>query len=413
MPPKTAEQKARKKAMEAEKKARLEAEKATKAAGAAAPPPAPPASSSATPPAPPSTTPAAAAPSATPPSSASAYDNVSSSRLLCLPLDSLAYSLTFLPARELGAVMIASSFVTKTVLPVFQLKFVMSRCKRMLPDPADLAIDVDKNMARAQELLNRAVAAGFNVSADKIARVNKKIAKAQNAGAGAAKAPLLPTRPEDGVVSFPSFARFLDEALQNYCPLRTNKHADMLPEHAAGRFCSCSPEHSVVRAGGGDRGGGGSGVYVKRAAERARGRRARGRRARGRRARGRRARGRRALLLQKRTRSALLRRKRAAERASEASAKKVLFCGGSRLAQRAQRRCVLLRRKRAALLGGCRGETPRTPPTAGEVAHVLGRTCARPHLPPHPLYGRRAARPRRAASLGSPLVEKRPPCPLP
>jgi hypothetical protein len=36
-----------------------------------------------------------------------------------------------------------------------------------------------------------------------------------------------------------------------------------------------------------------------------------------------------------------------------------------------------LRRKRAASLGGCRGETPRTPPAAGEVppvAHVLGRT---------------------------------------
>jgi hypothetical protein len=40
------------------------------------------------------------------------------------------------------------------------------------------------------------------------------------------------------------------------------------------------------------------------------------------------------------------------------------FCSGNRLAQR---RSVLLRRKRAAPLGGCRGETPRTPPAAGEV----------------------------------------------
>jgi hypothetical protein len=46
-----------------------------------------------------------------------------------------------------------------------------------------------------------------------------------------------------------------------------------------------------------------------------------------------------------RRRSVLLRRKRAAERASEASAKKVSFCGGSR---RAERRSVFRRRKRAS-----------------------------------------------------------------
>jgi hypothetical protein len=33
--------------------------------------------------------------------------------------------------------------------------------------------------------------------------------------------------------------------------------------------------------------------------------------------------------------------------------------------------------KRAASLGGCRGETPRTPPTAGEVAHVM---CPAAHV---------------------------------
>jgi hypothetical protein len=48
-----------------------------------------------------------------------------------------------------------------------------------------------------------------------------------------------------------------------------------------------------------------------------------------------------------------------------ASATKMLsFCGG---------------RKRAVLLGGCRGETPRTPPAAGGVAHALGCTRARLH----------------------------------
>jgi hypothetical protein len=39
----------------------------------------------------------------------------------------------------------------------------------------------------------------------------------------------------------------------------------------------------------------------------------------------------------------------------------------------AQPRSVLLRRKRAVSLGGCRGETPRTPPAAGEVALAAPR----------------------------------------
>jgi hypothetical protein len=43
------------------------------------------------------------------------------------------------------------------------------------------------------------------------------------------------------------------------------------------------------------------------------------------------------------------------------------FCGRRSLAQRAQRRSVRVRRKRAASLGECRGGTPRT---AGEVARV-------------------------------------------
>jgi ankyrin repeat protein len=70
------------------------------------------------------------------------------------------------------------------------------------------------------------------------------------------------------------------------------------------------------------------------------------------------------------------------ERPSERSEHEevISFCGGNRLAQRAQRRRVLLRRKRAASLGGCRGETPRTPPAAGKIAHALNRTCAQSHM---------------------------------
>jgi hypothetical protein len=67
----------------------------------------------------------------------------------------------------------------------------------------------------------------------------------------------------------------------------------------------------------------------------------------------------------------------------EGAAERACICGRSRLAQR---RRVLLRRKRATSPGGCRGETPRTPTTAGEVAD--------PHIPPHPPYCRRGRRTR-------------------
>jgi G3E family GTPase len=49
-------------------------------------------------------------------------------------------------------------------------------------------------------------------------------------------------------------------------------------------------------------------------------------------------------------------------------------------ARRARRRARRKRlRQKRVYVGGCRGETPRTPPAAGEVARALGRTCARPH----------------------------------
>jgi hypothetical protein len=51
--------------------------------------------------------------------------------------------------------------------------------------------------------------------------------------------------------------------------------------------------------------------------------------------------------------------------ASEASTKKMPVCGLSGSQE------------------GCRGETPRTPPAAGEVAHVRGRTCASEVADPH------------------------------
>jgi hypothetical protein len=81
--------------------------------------------------------------------------------------------------------------------------------------------------------------------------------------------------------------------------------------------------------------------------------------------------------------AALLRQKRAGSRTKL----QLLFCGGS--GQNRGPSCSCSSAAEAGRISGCRGETPRTPPTAGEVAHelgmfsaahVLGRTCARPHM---------------------------------
>jgi hypothetical protein len=75
----------------------------------------------------------------------------------------------------------------------------------------------------------------------------------------------------------------------------------------------------------------------------------------------------------KKKKKGLLRRKRAESRGASKKKKK-----------------GLLRRKRGRI-SGCRGETPRTPPAAGEVAHAPSPPLrpARSHMPPHPPCGRR------------------------
>ena len=266
MPPKTAEQKARKKLQDQQKKE----EKAAAAEAAASEPLAsavPDLSSlsisatpDAPPPPPPSTTTAQSA-------SASSFANASSSPLLCLPLDSLAYLLTYLPAREVGACLIASSYITKAVLPSYCAKFVASRCKSMLPSRADTLVAVDLNMQHVASLLTKAVTCGPDLAGKAVVKLIKK----HNKSLTQAERDSQKNNPHDSLsslptspLSFPSFARFIDEALKGYSRLRTGgkEEEDMLPHHQSGRFVSCSPEHSVMRAGGGLKKGGGSGVIT-------------------------------------------------------------------------------------------------------------------------------------------------------
>ena len=60
---------------------------------------------------------------------------------------------------------------------------------------------------------------------------------------------------------YPSYARFVEEAALGYSAMQCSRHA-VFPTHLQGRFASCSPEHTLLRIGGGGNthsGAGGSG----------------------------------------------------------------------------------------------------------------------------------------------------------
>ena len=61
---------------------------------------------------------------------------------------------------------------------------------------------------------------------------------------------------------YPSYARFVEEATIGYSAMQCSRHG-LFPTHVQGRFASCSPEHTLLRLGGGGNttsGPGGSGT---------------------------------------------------------------------------------------------------------------------------------------------------------
>lgn len=67
---------------------------------------------------------------------------------------------------------------------------------------------------------------------------------------------------EDGECDeYPAYARFVEEATIGYSSMQCSRHG-VFPTHCQGRFVSCSPEHTLLRLGGGGNthsGAGGSG----------------------------------------------------------------------------------------------------------------------------------------------------------
>ena len=61
---------------------------------------------------------------------------------------------------------------------------------------------------------------------------------------------------------YPGYARFIEEATIGYSAMQCSRHG-LFPTHLQGRFASCSPEHTLLRLGGGGHttsGSGGSGT---------------------------------------------------------------------------------------------------------------------------------------------------------
>ena len=67
---------------------------------------------------------------------------------------------------------------------------------------------------------------------------------------------------EDGECDeYPAYTRFVEEATIGYSAMQCSRHG-VFPTHMQGRFVSCSPEHTLLRLGGGGNthsGAGGSG----------------------------------------------------------------------------------------------------------------------------------------------------------
>jgi len=158
--------------------------------------------------------------------------------IFSLSNDAQNHFLSFLPARDLGALTLTCRQWNKLlVMDDTRAFYVWSRlCHKSLPTALDkkLCQDIDE----ARKIVEQSYGGG-----------NTRRLKVKGE-AGKWKS------------EFVTYARFLQEAVKGYSELNFGgKKATMLPTFVNGRFVSTSPEHTLCRVGGGGNvGAGGSGV---------------------------------------------------------------------------------------------------------------------------------------------------------
>jgi len=174
-----------------------------------------------------------------------------------LPIDALSRVMRYLPAREWGALSLSCTGLNLT-LGGCRVSHISSRLMRREDEEGKhstcgsmclvggLQLCVDRK--DAQEILDRSFVGGGETN--RLVSKKMKLSRKKNPNGDA------------DADEYPGYARFVEEATLGYSAMQCSRDA-LFPTHVQGRFASCSPEHSLLRIGGGGNttsGPGGSGV---------------------------------------------------------------------------------------------------------------------------------------------------------
>lgn len=166
--------------------------------------------------------------------------------LVTLPEDPFHHLLSFLPARELGCLSMTCRDINLSMGEA-RTHHLFSRLNTKyydsdVPGKLQIPIKICENENRTKELLSNAL----DGCGDTGRLVTKRAKKEKGTCAD----------------EYIAFARFIEEAVLGRSVQKCHgQKPSLLPPVVNGRFASASPEHSLCRAGGGERSGaGGSGT---------------------------------------------------------------------------------------------------------------------------------------------------------
>lgn len=176
---------------------------------------------------------------------------------LNLPIDALAKVMRYLPAREWGAMTLSCTGINY-VLGGCRVAHISSRLMRREDEEGKQStcgsmclvggLQLCGGRKEAQEILERSLTGGGETNRLMSKKMKQNNKKNPN-GDGACD-------------EYPAYARFVEEATLGYSAMQCSRNA-VFPTHLQGRFASCSPEHTLLRLGGGGNttsGPGGSGA---------------------------------------------------------------------------------------------------------------------------------------------------------
>ncbi|KAL3780295.1 hypothetical protein HJC23_001336 [Cyclotella cryptica] len=176
---------------------------------------------------------------------------------LSLPIDALSKVMRYLPAREWGALSLTCTGYN-SVLGGCRVAHLCSRLMRREDGEGKQSscgstclvggLELCSGRKEAMAILQRSFVAGGETNR----LVSKKMKNSYK------KNPVGDADADE----YPGYARFVEEATIGYSAMQCSR-SSVFPSHLQGRFASCSPEHTLLRIGGGGNttsGPGGSGT---------------------------------------------------------------------------------------------------------------------------------------------------------